>query len=138
MVFPEPEFIFSDGQRIIVYWTDENPSDEFSILLNYEPIKKTFPIFYFLILLIPLSFVAFVVFKIYKNKETKIKTIGLGIYEKKIYDLLLEKGELKQKEIQEILDISKPRLSKLIRRLAERELIEIKPLGRTNIIKIKK
>jgi uncharacterized membrane protein len=57
--------------------------------------------------------------------------------ENKIIDLL-RKSDMKQKEIARQLNFSKSKMSKITRRLEEKNLIERTPLFKTNIIKLKK
>ncbi len=141
-VFPEPDGIGSDGQRIILRWNKTNvETQDFQVLVLFETAPITtiasfsvFPI----ILIIILMVIILSMFFFFNKREDKIKIIGLDKNEKKIYNFIKSKKEVNQKTIQKELDFSKPRLSKLIRSLEEKELIEKKPSGRTNIIKIKK
>jgi len=139
---PEPTSITSDGRRIIMDWNVDAPGDSFVVTFDYEKTMTSdntiLILLIVIIVLIAFSAFIFLKFRRVKKQEQRIIAVGLSPDEKKIYELIKSKGELKQKEVQHTLEISKPRLSKLIRRLVEQELIEVKPFGRTNIVKLKK
>ncbi len=141
-IFPKPDVIGSDGQRIILRWEKENTEDEeFRIFILFEPIHEetlTSFGFYPIFIIILSATIILGIYLFFQKRESKIKTIGLDKNEKKVYNFIKSKKEIKQKSIQKELDFSKPRLSKLLRSLEEKKLIEKKPSGRTNIIKIKK
>ncbi len=140
LIFPEPTNILSDGKRIILNWQVDYPRDNFEIFVDYRmlSLQVNYPIQIVIsALIISAGFVVFLI-KIYNKKVNRIIAIGLSHEEKKIYDFIKEKGEIKQKILLKEFDFSKPKLSKLIRTLEEKNLIEKKPRGRTNILKLKK
>ncbi len=141
-VFPQPDGIGSDGQRIILRWSDENVElEDFRILVLFETSHKESVVSlrnYPILMTFIFGMIILGMYLFFEKQKEKVKSIGLGKNEKKIYDFIKSKGEIKQKEIQKELDFSKPRLSKLLRNLEEKGLIEKKPSGRTNVIKIKK
>jgi len=144
-VSPEPTSIGSDGRRIILGWVKQNieQEEDFRVIVAFEKAtvveEEDNSFLIAMIISLGLSFIIIpLLYYFLKKKESKIMTIGLDKEEKRIYDLILLKKETKQKTIQKELDISKARLSKLIRKLEEKGLIEKKPTGRTNLIKIKK
>jgi uncharacterized membrane protein len=138
---PEPTTTTSDGRRILLSWTIEEPDEEFLAVITYSFVggrDSTVPIFLAALLVLGavLTLLAYLLFK-HKKRETKLLAVGLSSDEKRIFDLVKESKEVKQKELQLKLGISKPRLSKLVRGLAEQGLLEIVPSGRTNIIRLK-
>ncbi|MDD5181749.1 MAG: helix-turn-helix domain-containing protein [Candidatus Nanoarchaeia archaeon] len=140
LAVPEPDSMLSDGKRIILNWEKTSPSEDFEAFVTYEQASRGVSILTILIpALIILSAIAAVIIIVlqFKKREKKIVTVGLSSDEKKIYEFVREKGEVNQKDVQNALEFSKPRLSRLIRNLEESGLIEKKPLGRTNILKTK-
>ena len=154
IVFPEPNLISSDGRSIILEWSNYN---EKQIIVDYEFVKKKNFIFYILILIIVLAFVSYLIFqrKIFKKKIEKIKDKAkknkksnlkseiieehLVESEKRIINELkkAEKNQLWQKQLQTQTGFSKAKLSRTIRNLESRNLIQKIPMGNTNKIKLK-
>src|SRR3989344_2526280 len=142
LVFPEPDLISSDGRSVILIWEDYN---EKQIVIDYEFLEeKTFI----------LSFVLYLVFqrKIFKkkiekikgkNKKTNTKSEAIEEHliesEKAVISELkkAEKNQLWQKQLQTKIGFSKAKLSRTIRNLESRNLIQKIPLGNTNKIKLK-
>lgn len=138
----------SDGRRIIVYWSREHPdTDSISPSLTFEEVgtvvENDYTILYMLIFG---SFLIFVLFAMtyFSSKESDAE------YQEKVYSALKDdermimnilqdsEGEIKQKRIVEMVDFSKAKVSRLIRDLKERGLIETKRVGRTNRVLLKK
>ena len=142
-VSPEPNLITSDGRRIILSWAKTNVSqaEDFRVIAAFERTDSTQEDNNLFLtsaaVILGLSGIIILLIYFFKNKEPRILAVGLDKDEKKIYEFILLKKQTKQKEIQKELNMSKARLSKLIRKLEEKELIEKKPVGRTNLIKIK-
>jgi len=157
LVVPDPDDIFTDGKRIILEWN--NFSDE-EIIVDYNFVKEhNYFWTYFLIILI----VILLIFYFYKSrklkKQVKIlrqksksvkrksqkkreKDITRNLFgeEKKIIEYLLGKKKHQSwtKELVRELEISKVRLSRRLRNLEQKELIEKIPYGNENRIKLLK
>ena len=151
LVFPEPDLISSDGRSVILIWEDYN---EKQIVIDYEFLEEKTFIWYLIILIIILSFVLYLVFqrKIFKkkiekikgkNKKTNTKSEAIEEHliesEKAVISELkkAEKNQLWQKQLQTKIGFSKAKLSRTIRNLESRNLIQKIPLGNTNKIKLK-
>ena len=154
LLFPEPDLISSDGRSIILNWENYN---EKQIIVDYEFVKKKNFIFYILILIIVLTFISYLIFqrKIFKkkiqklkgrakrNKKTNLKSEIIEEHlvesEKAIINELkkAEKNQLWQKQLQTQTGFSKAKLSRTIRNLESRNLIQKIPMGNTNKIKLK-
>lgn len=154
LLFPEPDEITSDGRSIILNWENYN---EKQIIVDYEFAKQKNSIFYILIFIIILSFIGYFIFqrKIFKNKLEKVKVKKFKIKKEKleieaIEEFLMEsekaiinglkkadKNQLWQKQLQTITGFSKAKLSRVIRNLESRSLIQKIPFGNTNKIKLK-
>ena len=154
LLFPEPDLISSDGRSIILNWENYN---EKQIIVDYEFVKKKNFIFYILILIIVLAFISYLIFqrKILKKKIQKLK--GRAKRNKKIKSkseiieehlvesekIIInelkkaEKNQLWQKQLQTQTGFSKAKLSRTIRNLESRNLIQKIPMGNTNKIKLK-
>ncbi len=156
LLFPEPDEISSDGRSIILKWENYN---EKQIVVDYEFAEKNNFVFYIIILIIVLSFFSYLIFqrKIFKKKIEKIRKISkkskkinsekklekieehLMESEKTIINELkkAEKNQMWQKQLQTGTGFSKAKLSRVIRNLESRNLIQKIPYGNTNKIKLK-
>ena len=157
LIIPDANEIITDGKRIILKWNDFSEEE---IVVDYNFIKERndFWICVFIILLI-----AFILFYLYKSRKLKkqIKkykqknktvrkktrerrkkdyTRNLFGEEKKIIEYLLNKkgNESWTKELARELEISKVRLSRRLRSLEQKQLIEKIPYGNENRIKLLK
>lgn len=155
LLFPEPNEITTDGRSIILKWED---FEENQIIVDYEFVSKRNFIFYVILLAVILAFSAYVLFqrKIFKKKLSKIKKKSSSKskkQEKKSKDIeehlvesekaviselrQSEKHQLWQKQLQIKTGFSKAKLSRVIRNLEARNLIQRVPMGNTNKIKLK-
>ena len=151
LVFPEPDLISSDGRSIILTWKDYN---EKQIIVDYEFLKDKKFIQYSIILIIIIIFALYLILqrKIFKrkikklkgkNKKTNTKSEAIEEHliesEKAIISELKksEKNQLWQKHLQTKTGFSKAKLSRVIRNLESRNLIQKIPMGNTNKIKLK-
>lgn len=143
--FPPDGEIFTDGRHIIVYWErqnlDEGDSAQFSILYTIPLVGGMF----YNIIITVMTLVVIVVmvglaFYIRRAPKTidAIKAV-LNRDEKIIVDILNNyKGKMGQKVIVRESDFSKAKVSRLIKSMKERGIIDIEPVsGRENRIMLK-
>ena len=128
---PMPESVDSDGRHIILNWRFKDDQDRI-IAVFYEGPKT-----YYLIAVLIILFSLAVIFFLTKARMTHIVTETLSDDEKKVVEQV-RKGVKKQKLIAKNLEFSKSKMSKVLRKLEEKGLIEKKPFLKTNIIKLKK
>ncbi len=143
--FPPDGEIFTDGRHIIVYWErqnlDEGDSAQFSILYTIPLVGGMF----YNIIITVMTLVVIVVmvglaFYIRRAPKTidAVKAV-LNRDEKIIVDILNNyKGKMGQKVIVRESDFSKAKVSRLIKNMKERGIIDIEPVsGRENRIMLK-
>ncbi|MCK4496693.1 MAG: hypothetical protein KAU24_00750 [Candidatus Aenigmarchaeota archaeon] len=143
--FPPDGEIFTDGRHIIVYWErqnlDEGDSAQFSILYTIPLVGGMF----YNIIITVMTLVVIVVmvglaFYIRRAPKTidAVKAV-LNRDEKIIVDILNNyKGKMGQKVIVRESDFSKAKVSRLIKSMKERGIIDIEPVsGRENRIMLK-
>lgn len=142
-IFPSKYFLATDpsGRRIVVSWKlDNNGKIDFLTKIIVEiPLeeKKTgltqivsyfaFPIVIILIVFYYLKFL---------RKET-IESI-LNENERKIVEILREKKKIVQKDLVQYLELSKAKVSRMVKDMEKRGIIEVERRGRNNILKLKK
>ena len=154
LIYPVYAHIGTDGRRVFLEW--KNFEDD-EIVVAYELVSERSMWLYVLIALI----IGFGIFYLIqatrlrrqiklwkgKHKETKKKhkerakkSISKNLYgdEKKIIDYLAEKKECWNKEMVKDLEIPKVRLSRKLRSLQEKGLIEKEPHGNENRVKLVK
>jgi uncharacterized membrane protein len=136
---PEPAAITSDGKSIKLTW-DFTDGEEANLAVFYIQGSQLDG----QIIAITITIIALVItalgFSAYLLAKRKVKNIineTLSPDESSIAELL-RKGVTKQKEIGQTLGFSKSKLSKVIRKLEEKKLIEKTPFFKTNKLELKK
>jgi uncharacterized membrane protein len=141
--FPQNATTLSDGRRIIVLWSLSNlsNSDELRFQILYEKISQ--PSFlaawpYFVGGTVIIATVIVFVFKYIRKPEKMILSV-LDEYERKVVDIISSAGgEVNQKKIVQETNLSKAKISRVIKSLVDRGVVEIERMGRANKIKLLK
>ncbi len=153
LIFPDYDSLATDGKNIILNWKNFNSEEA---VISYKILMDSNSFwFYFLILLI----IIFSIFYVYqakrlkrklikikaktkRSKNSKIKDLTKNLFgeEKKIIEYLFNKKRHASwtKEIVRDLGISKVRLSRRLRNLKQKGLIEKIPHGNENRIRLLK
>ena len=138
--FPENATYFSDGRRIIVLWKLSNlQSDQplrFQIL--YEQVRPQYlQLWYLFVLgLLILTVLTFIVLRFFRRPEKLILSV-LDEYERNVMNAITKSGgSITQKKVVKETNLSKAKVSRVVRSLAERGLIEVERAGRTNNLKV--
>jgi len=135
----------TDGRRIIIQWNLNNIQARQPLRFQflYENVEVP-PIFsirlrYFVLMgVAAAAIIAFLIYR-YKIKPEKLVLSVLDDYERKVIDIIsANKGVANQKKIVQETNLSKAKISRVVKSLAERGLIEVERSGRTNILKIVK
>lgn len=143
--YPTGYLLETDGQTISLVWNLErvNSGSDFAIFVNLEDTNKSSllrNIFTGLVMVL-FVFIGFLFYKKYfksKRLNKKIEKYLLDSEKKVLNELEKAEGkELWQKQIQLKTNFSKAKLSRVIRDLESRNLIEKIPLGNTNKIKLR-
>lgn len=140
-VSPPTNSIVSDGRRIIVNWNIANITTDQSLKLQtlYEPIGNEFPTS-FIILGIASFLVLGGLGTFFYRRIKKPKEIILSVlddFERKVVEVItVAGGEINQRKVVAETNLSKAKVSRVVKRLQERGLIEVTRLGRTNKLKL--
>jgi len=126
---PEPT-VTTDGTHMILDWEAD---DELSVSVFYKDPRAS-PLLY----IIPAVSVVFAAaaWVYHSRKAARRLEDSLGPEELKIVTLL-KKGEKKQQDIMRELGFSKSKMSKVVRKLEERKVLEKRPHLKTNILKLR-
>ena len=142
---PKPKDVYSDGQRIILYWEQKGQEFPISVIAR----KVIGPPFGWIastiaLVLITAAGVAWFILtqrKAPKPKQAKKKQVivpTLMDNEQKIVEFLKQNGEVWQKQILAATGFSKAKVSRILRNLEERGVITKTIYGNTNKIALKK
>ncbi|MBI2547643.1 MAG: winged helix-turn-helix transcriptional regulator [Candidatus Aenigmarchaeota archaeon] len=140
-VTPPATNIVSDGRRIIVNWNIENVTSDksFKFQTLYEPTKGAFPVTLVsigVIALISFSSGAFLFYRRMRKPKEVILSV-LDDFEKRVIEVITAAGgEINQRKVVQDTNLSKAKVSRVVKRLQERGLIEVTRLGRTNKLKL--
>ncbi len=144
--YPEDGKTLTDGRRILLYWERENvtSTEELKYAVMYvlpgEPADTNNFIITLLAIITLIVIIGVGLYLRRNSGETVIENVMpiLNKDEKKIIDILRGHGnEAMQKIIVLETDFSKAKVSRLIKDLGERSIIEIISIGKKNKIKLK-
>lgn len=136
-VYPTPEGISTDGRRVIISWKKDklNPQESFRIFVMYSPVEGESS--YIPWLLLGLALGAGATYLKFRDRK-EIAHLVLGEEEREVYDILLERdGSVRQDEVVKLTGHSKAKVSKLVRKLESKGVIEKEPYQKTNRLKLK-
>jgi len=146
-IFPEPSSIITDGKQISLIWNLNNvkQSDDLPIVAGIKAKSSSLSwLFWILVVLIALSALYLIYDKLIKEKVAKKEEKSpieshLIESEKAVLSALkgADRGEMWQKQLQISTGFSKAKLSRVIRNLESRNLIDKIPFGNTNKVRLK-
>lgn len=145
-ISPSGYYIGSDGRRILASWSfrDKRPGDVIPIRLYYEPLSLGFIdedlvyILIFVLILIVIVGASFIFRKVSKKSELVLSVLNES--ERIIVDIIRKekKKQVDQRRIVNLSGFSKAKVSRIIRNLEERGIVESERIGRRNKITLKK
>ncbi|MBU3905159.1 MAG: winged helix DNA-binding protein [Nanoarchaeota archaeon] len=136
LMLSRPAKISTDGQQIYVEWANKLSSgEEFTAFVEYK--AKTSQINY-LIIGVVLILISFIIgYKIKSPKKEKILKTFMSPDEKAVMNIIKRDKDVIQNDIKRELNWSKSKMSKILRNLEIKDLIDKKPYKKTNRIKLK-
>lgn len=126
------------GDSILVAWTLHNTksSDSLEFEVLYEYIESSewfgFGMMHFILLGGSFAAVLGVIVFYYLRKSRNVVLSVLDEYERKVMDIVTKEGEVKQKQVVQQTNLSKAKVSRVVKSLVQRGLIESERRGRTN------
>ena len=130
----------SDGRTIFISWSIINPrlGEEFDTTIIYEIFDTTSQLNVLVIIAGIVIVIITILFMIRRKDFRQILPI-LTESERKVMEILIrEKKSVDQKTIVKELDYSKPKVSRIVKDLQKRNLIEVERRGRKNLLNLKK
>jgi len=146
--YPRDGKLMTDGKRIMVYWERENLTSGDTLQFSVLYTLPIFSNFIYNVVIITSTFIVVVVMvaltlylrgRTESSKEEVVKSV-LNPDEKTILNILTSHGgKVSQKVIVRESDFSKAKVSRLVKSLKERGIVDIEPIsGRENRIILKK
>ena len=142
--FPQNVTTISDlGRRIIIVWNLANipESQPLRFQFFYEELQPA-PVFsirlrYFLAFgVVAASIIIYLILRFKRNPEKLILSV-LDDYERKVMDVIVAAGgTVNQKKVVQDTNLSKAKVSRVIKSLVDRGVVEVERLGRTNKLKL--
>ena len=144
-VYPEPEEIISDGQRIIINWRMEDvlEGQRTAVFVTYKDSLGSNLIVYFIVPLI--AIILFLGILLARKPKEKVREtivnkpeLHLKEEEKQIVRIIEKKeGKIEQGTLVIVSDFSKAKVSQILKELEERKIVKKVKKGKKNIIMLK-
>jgi len=142
---PENATTGSDGRRIIVAWklTDIKSNQPLRFEILYEQTQQP-PLFqlrlrYFVVFGIAAAAVTSFIYLRYFRRPEKLVLSVLDDYERQVMNILVaSEGVVSQKKVVQDTNLSKAKISRVVKSLVSRGLVEVERMGRTNKLKLVK
>jgi len=142
--YPANATIVSDGRHHIVTWRlyDIPPNQPLRFQILYEKVQffqQPQVLLYMGVFAVAAALsTSFVYLRFFRKSEKLILSV-LDDFEKRVMDVIIAAGGIvNQKKIVQETNLSKAKVSRVVKSLAERGLIEVERLGRTNRLKVAK
>ena len=131
------------GDSIIILWNlHDIPSEPVKFDVLYEQVEP--PAWFGLrmshFILLGGSFAAVfgIIIVYYLRRSRNVVLSVLDEYERKVMDIISKEGEVKQKQVVQLTNLSKAKVSRVVKSLVERGLVEVERSGRTNRLRSSK
>lgn len=143
--FPENASAFiTEGGRIMITWKLSDISKDTPLRLEvlYEQVEPPFwfqlRIRHFILFGAVFAIVlGFFIMRYFRRSEKLVLSV-LDEYERKVMNIVAAEGEVKQRKVVQLTNFSKAKVSRVVKALAERGLIKVERVGRTNRLKLVK
>jgi uncharacterized membrane protein len=133
----------SDGRRIIILWSLSNllQDSELRLQVLYEKVTQSsfLSVWTYIVSgIVIITLVIFFVFRYTRRPEKMVLSV-LDEYERKVVEIISAAGgEVNQKKIVQETNLSKAKVSRVIKSLVDRGVVELERLGRSNKVKLLK
>lgn len=128
------------GDSIIIIWNLKDiSSDAIKFDVLYERVNPPawfqFRMSHFILLGGSFAAVVGIIIVLYLRRSKNVVLSVLDEYERKVMDVISKEGEVKQKQVVNLTNLSKAKVSRVVKSLADRGLVETERRGRTNILR---
>lgn len=142
VVYPDNPEISSDGRKLVLNWQMKNVTSNnlrFEVLYEQSAASPLFQIQlrYFVLAGAAFAMVFGFIYLRYFKKTEKVVLSVLDEYERRVIDILLASDSpLNQRKVVQETNFSKAKVSRVVKNLADRGLLQVERRGRTNILKV--
>ena len=137
VIYPDGYETHSDGQRIYLSWALENPQN---VMLSFKFYSTDNDYSLAVGIIISIVFIAVVAYLVghYRKKMKHEFERGFSEDERKVLLILSQEKRIMQKKIEKELRFSRAKMTRLIKKLEAKGLVEKERVGRTNRLFYKK
>lgn len=139
--YPKNASAHISGENIIIVWklssTSETEPLKFEVLYEQVTPPPWFELRMRHFVLLGATFavvIGFIVVRYLRKSESLVLSV-LDEYERRVMDVITKEGEVKQRAVVQSTNLSKAKVSRVVKSLAGRGLIEVERRGRTNILR---
>lgn len=138
VISPQPYTLGTDGEKIFIEWTKSEleKAESFSAIIQYQSTQTQFPTTILAILAGVIGGLIGYRLKVYRKMKF-IKTV-LSEDESATVKHIEKAGELLQDKLPQLTGFSKTKISKIVRVLEQRGVVQKIPYRKTNKLKVKK
>lgn len=142
-ISPENAQKLTNGQNIMIFWesNDVQPSQTLNFKATYTPVfsPSAIPLWQLVIVGgVAAAIAGFFVYRRFKKPEEVVLSV-LDEYEKKVMEVIqIAGGTVNQKRVVDHTNFSKAKVSRVVKSLVSRGVIETERRGRTNMLRLKK
>ncbi len=126
----------TDGRKIFVTWDLQNPKlgETINALMIFEPVVG--PIAEIAVVILIGAVIGFVLLLNYRRGRVKHVLPILTASERTVMQIVMKSKSVDQRDIVKETDFSKAKVSRILKELEERGLVETQPKGRTKLVKV--
>lgn len=137
VIYPEGYELLSDGRRILLGWTLENPQN---VMLSFKFYNTSSDYSLAIGIIASIVFIAVVTYLIghYRKKMKHEFERGFSEDERKVLLIMSQEKRIMQRKIEKELHFSRAKMTRLIKKLEAKGLVEKERIGRTNRLFYKK
>jgi DNA-binding MarR family transcriptional regulator len=127
----------TDGRKIFVTWELQNPTlgESISSRLIFEPVVG--PITEIFVLIVVAAIIILLGYVHFHRGKVKHVLPILTQSERSVMQIIMERKSVDQRDIVQETDFSKAKVSRIVKELEGRGLIETQPKGRTKLIRLR-
>jgi hypothetical protein len=139
-LFPKDVSIGSDGRRVVLFWKRDDVQADQALKFRffYESLRPA-PVLHLVSIPIALVFGLFCLLVYRLRRERQLMFSMLNRDEQAVLDVVLrEGGKTKQRKVVRETGMSKAKVSRIVKALAQRGILEVQRTGRVNRLRLRK
>jgi uncharacterized membrane protein len=130
-VYPEGCQMLSDGERIYLLWLPDG-SEETAVSFKFYGTHSDYSLAVFAVMLLAIAGVTAYLVAHYRKKVRKEFSRGFSEDEGKVLEMLSKKRTCMQNRVEKELGFSRAKMTRIVKKLEGKKLLEKERVGRTN------